>query len=104
MVAKSENAKKRLFKMIESQTKEKNKVKKQKCVPKNKMKVESESEEENDALCLICLEPFSESKPAALMIVAKISAFSDAPPTNAPSTSGWLNSSAALLAFTDPPY
>ncbi|KAG8289557.1 hypothetical protein J6590_102067 [Homalodisca vitripennis] len=51
--------------MIESQTKEKNKVKKQKCVPKNKMKVESESEEENDALCLICLEPFSESKPAA---------------------------------------
>ncbi|KAG8319291.1 hypothetical protein J6590_095062 [Homalodisca vitripennis] len=50
--------------MIESQTKEKNKVKKQKCVPKNKMKVESESEEENDALCLICLEAFPESKPA----------------------------------------
>ncbi|KAG8260755.1 hypothetical protein J6590_089795 [Homalodisca vitripennis] len=63
MVAKSENAKKRLFKMMKSQTKEKNKVKKQKSVPKNKMKVESESEEENDALCLICLEPFSESKP-----------------------------------------
>ncbi|KAG8285036.1 hypothetical protein J6590_089545 [Homalodisca vitripennis] len=63
MVAKSENAKKRLFKMIESQTKEKNKVKKQKCVPKNKMKVESESEEKNDALCLICLDSFSESKP-----------------------------------------
>ncbi|KAG8329132.1 hypothetical protein J6590_094102 [Homalodisca vitripennis] len=63
MVAKSENAKKILFKMIESQNKEKNKVKKQKCVPKNKMKVESESEEENDALCLICLEPLSESKP-----------------------------------------
>ncbi|KAG8300192.1 hypothetical protein J6590_082056 [Homalodisca vitripennis] len=68
MVAKSENAKKRLFKMIGSQTKEKNKVKKQKCVPKNKMKVESESEEENDALCLICLEPFSKSKPANLYL------------------------------------
>ena len=48
----------------------------------------------------------SERKPyrAALMMAAKESAFRAAPPTRAPSMSGWLMSSAALSGFTEPPY
>ena len=41
---------------------------------------------------------------AALTITAKASAFNDAPPTKAPSMSGWVNSSAAFLSLTEPPY
>ena len=37
-------------------------------------------------------------------IAAKSSASSDAPPTSAPSMSGWAMSSAALVGLTDPPY
>jgi hypothetical protein len=37
------------------------------------------------------------------MILEKSSAFNDAPPTKAPSTSGLLNISFALLGFTEPP-
>lgn len=48
--------------MIETDTKEKKMVKKRKLIPKEKIKIESEEDEE-DALCIICLEPFSESKP-----------------------------------------
>jgi hypothetical protein len=38
------------------------------------------------------------------MMSAKLRASSDAPPTSAPSTSGWLISSLALFGFTLPPY
>ena len=41
---------------------------------------------------------------AALTITANAGAFNDAPPTNAPSISGWVNNSAALASFTEPPY
>lgn len=37
--------------------------KKKKFIPKKKPKVESETDEEDDALCLICLKPYSQSKP-----------------------------------------
>ena len=39
-----------------------------------------------------------------LTISAKLRASSDAPPTSAPSTSGWLISSLAFAGFTLPPY
>ena len=38
------------------------------------------------------------------MIAIKSSGFKAAPPINPPSTSGWANSSAAFLAFMEPPY
>lgn len=62
-IAKSKTAKKRLFKMMETDTKEKKMGKKKKFISNKKIKVESESEEEDDALCIICLEPYSKSKP-----------------------------------------
>ncbi len=40
---------------------------------------------------------------AALVMAANSSTFKLAPPTNAPSISGWLKNSAALAAVTDPP-
>ena len=40
---------------------------------------------------------------ASRQIVANDSTSSDAPPTSAPSTSGWAASSAALSGLTDPP-
>ena len=56
--------------------------------------------------CLSVLNCFAKRVPyrAALMMAAKESAFRAAPPTRAPSMSGWLMSSAALSGFTEPPY
>lgn len=59
--AKAENAKKRLYKMIKTENPKQKTGKK--FLPKKKPKVESETDEEDDALCLICLKPYSESKP-----------------------------------------
>jgi len=39
-----------------------------------------------------------------LMMSAKLLDSSEAPPTSAPSTSGWLISSLALFGLTLPPY
>lgn len=61
--AKAEKAKKRLYKMIRTENPKEKTEKKKKLIPKKKLKVESESEEEDDALCLMCLKPYSESKP-----------------------------------------
>lgn len=44
--------------MVTNDTKEKKMVKKKKLIPKKRIKIGSEEEEEDDALCVICLEPF----------------------------------------------
>ena len=45
-----------------------------------------------------------EASSAARRIAANASGFNDAPPTSAPSMSGWLKNSAALASVTLPPY
>ena len=55
--------------------------------------------------CISCLQGIKAQSLAssAAMIGEKSAAFSEAPPTSAPSTLGTANISAALLALTEPP-
>src|SRR5262249_12050920 len=52
---------------------------------------------------LVRLRQAYDARPAT-QIAANESGSRDAPPTRAPSTSGWTSSSAALSGFTEPPY
>lgn len=52
----------------------------------------------------VCRASFSSYSDAALMMPRKLSALRLAPPTRAPSTSGWAINSAALVGLTLPPY
>lgn len=62
--SKPKTVKKKLFSTTRTNNSMlKNMRNKKKLIPKKKMKMEYESDEDDDALCIICLEPYSASKP-----------------------------------------
>lgn len=65
ILIKVEKTRKRLYKLAASTKSDliEKKEKKKKIIPKRRVKIESESEEEDDALCLVCLESYANSKP-----------------------------------------